>query len=292
MKKWFLVLVASVIAIVLAACNDSADPTDNSSKDNEIDLTAEEVYSRALETSEDMGSVEAAINMKQEISDAEDGTIIENTDSDINMQIILDPFAMHMKETSNMELEGIGGDIPAMDTEIYFVDDGMYIYNDYSGNDGDWMKKVGISEDMMEEMSGKHPDPNEQLKEIQKYANDLSIEQLNDEVILKLDADDEKFNDFVEKMVKDNLTEDVLAQLGEEVQTALQSMDVNSMSLEITLDKETFELKTYNMDMEMTMESGGEKNNIVQGMESEYSNVNNVDPIEVPEDIQDEAIAQ
>lgn len=191
MNKLFQIIIASVLATIIAACNNTAESVDSSDA-RESDLTVEEAFTKALEASEDLESTDAKISIKYEMSDAEDGTVIESTDSDINMQIIMEPFAMHLKESMNMELEGISGDIPTTDTEIYFVEDEMYIYNDYSGNDGGWEKTEVLSEYTIEEILQEYPDPNQQLAQIREYLDDLSITKSEEAYILKLDADSER----------------------------------------------------------------------------------------------------
>lgn len=291
MKKGFLVFVAGILAFVLAACNDKAEPTEDASKENESDMSAEEVYTKALEASEDMESAEVTMNMNQQMDpEGEEGSV--ETDSNFDMQMTMEPLAMYMDGTTTMKMDGADAeDMPDMDMdmEIYMVDDGMYMYSDQIGT---WMKMDGASMDMVEEMAGQQPDPSEQLKMIKDYTDDLSFEQSDDEFILKLDADGEKFNDFFHDMIEENLSSDMLEQMGEDQQDIFDDMNINSMSLELGVDKETFDMNTYNVDMDMTMEVEGQTLNIAQTMESEYSNFNNVDPIEVPDDVKDEAIDQ
>ncbi|GAB3799633.1 DUF6612 family protein [Virgibacillus kimchii] len=286
-----LLFILASLAIMIAACNNTAESVDSSDV-RESDLTVEEAFTKALEASEDLESTDAKINIKYEMSDAEDGTVIESTDSDINMQIIMEPFAMHLKESMNTELEGISGDIPTTDTEIYFVEDEMYIYNDYSGNDGNWEKMEVLSEYNIEEILQEYPDPNQQLAQIGEYLDDLSITKSEEAYILQLDADSERVNDLVHSLVRENLPEDALAPLGEEVQEALESMEVNNLILETTFDKEPFYMRTYNLELDMRMDIAGENNKIVQSMEAKYNNFNTIGSIEVPTDIEEEAIVQ
>lgn len=290
MKKIFLVFAAGIFALMLSACSDKAEPTEDASEDKESEMSAEEVYTKALETSEDMESAEATMDMQQQINpEGEEGSV--ETDSNFDMEMTMDPLAMYMDGTTSMKMGEAedGNAMPDMDMdmEIYMADDGMYMYSDEIG---DWIKMDGASMEMIEEMAGQQPDPSEQLEMIKDYADDLSFEQSDDEFILKLDADGEKFNDFFQEMLEENLPDDMLGQMGEDDQEMLNNMDINSMALELGIDKETFEMTTYNLDMDMAMEAEGEKMNIAQTMEAEYSNFNNVDPIEVPDDVKEDAI--
>lgn len=291
MKKGFLALAAGILALVLAACDESAEPTKDSSKENESDMSAEDVYTKALEKSEEMESADVTMDVNQKIDpEGDEGTM--ETDSKFDMQMTMDPFAAYMDGTTSIKMGGDEDDegmMPDMDTDIemYMVDDGMYLNNEEIGK---WMKMDNASTDMIEEMGGQQPDPSEQLEVLKDYADDLSFEQSDDEFILKMDAEGEDSNAFVQDMIKENLSDEMLEQMEDEEQEALENMDINGMSLELGVDKETFEMTTYNLDMDMTMEVEDEKMNLAQTMEAEYSNFNNVDPIEVPDEVKDEAI--
>lgn len=127
---------------------------------------------------------------------------------------------------------------------------------------------------------------------LKDYTDDLSFEQSDDEFILKLSADGEKFNELMQKMMKDSMPPELMEQMGEEGQQALEDMKINSMSYELFVDKETYEMHAFNMDMDMTMQADGDALNIVQSVESEYSNINQVDPIEIPDEVKDNAVEQ
>ncbi|MBT2215313.1 hypothetical protein KK120_05670 [Virgibacillus dakarensis] len=288
MKKWMLLIVAGVLALVLAACNKTAEPTEGTSKEKESDLTAEEVYTKALETSEKMESAEVSMNLKQRM-ESEADSVAMDTESKFDTKMTMDPMAVYLKGTTKMTMDGSEEKMPEMDMEMYMVDDGMYMFSDQLGG-GNWLKMEGASMDAIQEMAGQQPNPSDQLKMLKDYAKDLSFEQSDNEFILKLSADGEKFNDLMQQTIKDSLPPELMQQMGEEGKQALENTKINSMNYEITIDKETFEMKTFNMDMDMAMEQNGSALNIVQNMESEYSNINKVDAIEVPADVKENAI--
>lgn len=289
MKKWFLILVAGVMALVLAACNETAEPTEGTSKEKESKLTAEEVYQKALDASEDMKSAEVTMDLQQHIEASGDEPVAMDTNSNYDTKMTMDPMAMYMKGVTKMEMDGTDEELPDMDMEIYMVDDGMYLYSDQIG---DWVKMDGASMDMVEQMAGQQPDPSEQLKMIKDYTDDMSFEQNDDAFILKLDANGEKFNELMQKMIQENLPEELQQELGDEGQEVLDNMKINSMAMEYTIDKESYDIKSLDMDMDMSMKAEDEEMNIVQNVKADYSNINKVDPIEVPDDVKDKAIEQ
>ncbi|WP_449354427.1 DUF6612 family protein [Virgibacillus natechei] len=287
MKKWMLVVFAGVMAFVLAACNDTAEPTADTNEEEESELTAQEVYSEALEASEEMESAEVAMDMSQQISSEADAASID-MESSFDMQMTMDPLAIYQEGTTKMMMDGEEG-MPEMALEMYMVDDGMYMYSDQIGN---WMKVDNAAMDAVNAMDGQQQDPSEQLKMLEEYADDLSFEQSDDAFILSLNADGEKFNELIQEVMEESLTPEMTQAMGEEGQDAMENMTINSMDYEMFIDKESFDMNAFNMDMDMTMEAEGETVNLVQNVESTYSNINNVDPIEVPEEVEENAIEQ
>src|SRR5699024_5650686 len=67
-------------------------------------------------------------------------------------------------------------------------------------------------------------------------------------------------------------------------------IEKNDMYQEIIVDKESFDMLGYNMEMDMVIENDGEKMNIGQNTTAEYSKVDEIDKIEVPQDVIDSAI--
>ncbi|WP_373895132.1 DUF6612 family protein [Virgibacillus sp. CBA3643] len=287
MKKWMLVVFAGVMAFVLAACNDTAEPTADTNEEEESELTAQEVYSEALEASEEMESAEVAMDMSQQISSEADAASID-MESSFDMQMTMDPLAIYQEGTTKMMMDGEEG-MPEMALEMYMVDDGMYMYSDQIGN---WMKVDNAAMDAVNAMDGQQQDPSEQLKMLEEYADDLSFEQSDDAFILSLNADGEKFNELIQEVMEESLTPEMTQAMGKEGQDAMENMTINSMDYEMFIDKESFDMNAFNMDMDMTMEAEGETVNLVQNVESTYSNINNVDPIEVPEEVEENAIEQ
>jgi len=60
----------------------------------------------------------------------------------------------------------------------------------------------------------------------------------------------------------------------------------------MVFDKDSYEMKTYDIDMSMTMDVEGQELTIEQDMSTEYKNINSIDSIEVPEDVVDSAVEQ
>lgn len=275
MRKWFVISVIGVVALVLAACGNES---------------AEDVYSKAMDAAEEMESAEATMDMTQTMDFGDEGSM--DVDSSYDMEMTMDPLAMHMDGTTSIggddDTAGMSG-LGDMDMELYMVDDMMYMYN---GMMGSWMKMDGADVDMIEELAGQQPDPAEQIEMIEDYMDDISFEESDDAYVLTLKADGDEFDELFQEMLEENMSGEMLGEMGAEEQEMLDNMEIHSMSMEIGIDKDSYDMKTYDVDMDMTMKIAGEEMNISQTLKSEYSNINNVDPIEVPDDVKDEAVEQ
>ncbi|GGA81188.1 DUF6612 family protein [Ornithinibacillus halotolerans] len=265
MKKWLISFTLIVLSIGLVACGEKA----------------EDVYNKAIETSNEMRSAEVSTALEQEISMGDFGSII--IESDMEGSIIIDPIAMHQKGTMAMSM---GSETPLeMDTEIYFVDEEMYVYESLSGQ---WIK-ADSSLIPIDTITANQPDVSEQLKMMEKYINDFDFKEKDDEYIFTLDADGEGFMELTEEMLENYLPEEVTAGLGN-INEILEDMEIKKLYIEMIIDSKTYEIKQYNLDMDMTMTVEGETIDIVQHVESEYKSINTIDNIEIPEEILESAV--
>lgn len=283
MKKLLMAMAAGTLAFGLAACSDTAEPAPGTSQEKTSDMTAEQVYEKAMEASKDMKSAEAEMDIKQNIEIPGQEVQI-NSDSKFDVQMVLDPLAMHQEGTTTMKMNG---EEQTVDIDMYMTEDGtIYIYTPEVDQ---WLKMEGMLEGM-DQLSAQQPDPEEQLAQLQQYAKDMKFEQTNDEYVLKLDADGDKFNDLVKETMEKQLPPEMLEGMSEEEKQALEKMDIKDMSYEIHIDKETYDMKAMNMKMSMTMEAEGEEMNIDMDMKSVYTNINGIENIEVPQDVIDSAV--
>ena len=253
--------------------------------------SADEVYSEALSAAEDMESAEVAMDIEMNMEVPDEGAITIESSNDMEMTI--DPLTMYMKGTTKFDTDEELGTVPGMGTEqeieMYTVDDTMYMYNEMMGG---WLKMEGTGMDAIAEMAGEQPDPAEQMKLIEDYVEDVSFDETDDGYTFKLETDGDEFKELFDKLMEDNQASELTEMLGANGQELLDNMDMNSLALEYTIDKDNYQIKGYNMDMDYTMEVEGQEMKTTQKMKTTYSNINNVDSIEVPEDVKEEAIDQ
>ena len=284
MKKLLMAMAAGTLTLGLAACNETAKPTEGTPEEKQSDLTAEEVYENALKASEEMKSSEATVKMDQKIT-VPSQEVEMNTNTNMEMEMTLDPLAMHQKGT--MTMSAAGGEEMSMEIDVYMTEDGTMYMRDPQGEQ--WIKMTGAVPGL-DQLTQQQPDPSEQLEQLQEYAEDMKFEQNENEYILKLTADGEKFNELIKQTLQEQLPPEALEQMGEEEQKALENMNINEMQYEMFVDKETFNMTAMNMIMSMSMEDQGETVNIDIDTKTAYSNINGIEKIEIPQEVIDSAV--
>ncbi|WP_051359312.1 DUF6612 family protein [Paucisalibacillus globulus] len=266
MRKLFFISTLVMLTFGLVACGENA----------------EDVYTKAMEAADKMESAEVSMKLNQEIAMAEEGKIV--IASDMEGSMIIDPIAMHQKGTMSMTMGG--EEMPMeMDTEIYFVDNEMYIFESMTEQ---WIK-ADSSLLPIDTLTSNQPDVSEQLKMMEEYVEDFEFEEKDNEFVYKLTADGEGFKKLTEEMLDEYLPKELTAEMGDLTQL-LEEMEIKTLYIEMYIDNKTYDLKKYNLDMDMSMKVEGETISIVQNMKSEYTNINAIDKIEVPQEVLDSAV--
>ncbi|WP_264738835.1 DUF6612 family protein [Cytobacillus firmus] len=284
MKKSLAILTGFLMILMLAACNETAKPVNESAggtdkeetkTEDASELTLEEVLTNSTEASEELKSFSVNMDMSQEMSSGTEGENM-NINSVIDMDVTTDPMAFYQKMTMSMD-----GTEESYDVESYFTEEGMFLY-DAAGEQ--WMKFPKEMSDDLLQMSSQQTNPGEELKKLQEFVDDFTFEQDAKNYILKLKADGEKFNDFVKETAAETLPPELAAN-GE----VLDNMKINGVEYEIVIDKETFYPSVLNMIMEMEITAEGQTISMKQNMNGQYSNYNKVEAIAVPQEVLDTA---
>lgn len=293
MKKTLSIFIGFLLVFMLAACNQTAKPVENTEngsestnenekKNNEdnndgktSELTLEDVLTKSTEASEDLKSFAMTMEMNQELTSAQADTALKLS-SLIDMKIVTDPMAFYqkMKMTDDASKE-------SFDMESYFSKDGMYLYD--SAADA-WMKFPAELSDQLIQMSDQQTNPAEELKKLKEFVNDFTFEQDETSYILKLTASGEKFNTFIQETVQQTLP----PQLGA-TNEITENMSINAIEYEIVVHKETFLPSSIKVMMEMDISAEGETIKIVQHMNGQYSEYNEIDEITIPQEVLDTA---
>lgn len=297
MNKWLNLLLLTIVAFALTACGSTDEPAEEASAEKDVEeveeaveeedeneLDALEIYEEALNASQAMESAEAYMEIKQTMTLPDEEPIHTLIESDIEMT--MEPITLYQNMLTSMSA---GDENLDMEMEMYVTEEFMYVYEE---SIGEWIKAdtASLMGDLSEATN--QPDPAEQLEFFREFASDFEVEETDDKYILKLNADDEEFRALSEEMVSENIPPEVQAELEEQGENPYEDMAINAQYFEIYLNKETYDLTQFNLEMDMDMEIEGELTNFNQLIATEYHNINQLDPIEVPEEIEENAIDQ
>ncbi|QHJ69325.1 DUF6612 family protein [Planococcus halotolerans] len=277
MKKWIAYMGAGAIALTLAGCGESAEPSEETDPKETSDLTLEELFAKTTAASEEAKSFHMDMVTNQTMVMGPEMDM--DMKMDISMDMTVEPLAFYQKAQSSFISEGME-DMPPMETEMYYTADGLYSYDPMMDM---WVKlPADEMEDlealmMMEQQSG---DLAGQFEQLEAFQDDFTFEQTGDEFVLTLDAAGEEY----EKLISEEMGQ-MLGELDVEAQEIMDGMTINKIYYEIFIDKETFQPNTINMTMDFDMEMEGESVNIQSDMQAEYSNFNGIDTITVPAEV-------
>lgn len=272
----------AALAIGLAGCGETAEPAsgDKAAKDEDSDLTAEEVYTKSMEASEGIASLHADIVTDQMMEMQPDGMTMNMTVNSA-MDMTIDPLAFHQMAETSVVSEDIENTNP-MNMEMYFTDQGLYMYEETMAT---WLK---MPDESIEDLKGladqQTADPSQQLEELAEFQDEFTFEQTADEYILTLDASGEQFKELMDQQL-----EKTLGQMELEAQTALEDMTIHSVNYIINIDKETFLTNSMDMTMDMDMNIEGELMNIKSDIQADYSQYNEIEAITIPAEVLEEA---
>ena len=126
MKKWLDILLLTILAVGLTACNDTAEPVEEADTTEDVDeeeatteeeneeeeeeddsvseMTVQEVYEEALKASEAMESVEMLMNIEQEIN-SPDGSETIHSNIEANTEMTMEPLTMYQSAQTTMLLD-------------------------------------------------------------------------------------------------------------------------------------------------------------------------------------------
>lgn len=282
MKKWMTLMFVLVLTLGLAACNDTATPSSETTKENTSDLTLQEVFAQSLDQSEKIESLRASIDMTQ-VVEIPTQEISMETASKMDMDMVIEPLSLYQKGTTSMKM--LGDDSTeqpdAVEIESYLTDQGFFMYDSMSNQ---WLKLPTDMYDQILSMSQNQADPSQQLKDLESFLDDFTFEQNDSSYILKLAASGDKFNSLIQKQMTETMPDMMV-----EEQDLLKDMNVEKVNFEIFIDKKTFNTTAMNIIMDMTMAVDGENMKISQNIKSIYSKFNDVDSIKAPQDVVENA---
>lgn len=295
-KKIFLGMTVGA-AVLVAACGDTAQVKKNdqneTSSDNQKDSTAEDqknkseltlqqVYEKTMKRQQELTSTKADMNMDMDIEMTLDGETVKMTSSSaLKMETVIDPLQFSIEGTTSM-IDSSNGEKVEFPMKMYMNQkDGFYLYEETAGG---WLKLPNEEYEEILEAAGMQNDAKEQLKQLQQFVNDFKFEQTKESFVLTLDAEGEKFLEFIKEQANAALGEE-----GEGLFADLNSLTFDNANYELTIDKKTFDLTKLVIDMAMNINEDGVESKISQSATIHYYDFNSIKSITIPQEAIDTA---
>lgn len=276
MRKMMWLVSALALALVLAACTQTAKPSGSTADSGkESKLTLSELFDKVVENDKNIKSFHADMTMQQNMTVGGEAVLTDN-ESDISMDIITEPLAMHQKINMTVP-EGAAEGMGNLETESYITKDGYFLFEP---NEKKWMKFPKEYSDQLMQIPSNQVNPAEQIKQLQSFAEDFSFEQDKDNFILTLKASGKKFQKFMRESVKETLPQEM--QQNAEI---LNNITFKDIKYEILIDKNTYNPKALNLIMEFETTIEGKTLNIKQDLKNTYSDYNKLKEIKVPKEV-------
>lgn len=281
MKKIFKVLAVGTLALTLAACNSSATPTKDTT--NKSKLTLEQVYDKAVDRQADIQSASAKMDMTQVTKVGSGEEAMEfSIDSKMEMDIIVDPLAMHLSGSMTMpDMMNEGKETMDMPIEMYMKKDAGLFMKDSTTDS--WLKLPDENFDAILDQTAASADAKEQLEQLKKFIKDFTFEQTDDEYVLTLDAKGDKFKELIDSEINKSMQE-----LGLE-ENPMDQLSIEKINYVLHIDKETFD--TNKMDMNFDLKMAVEGDELLMNTKSvvTYTEFNHLKTIDIPQSIIDNA---
>ncbi|WP_341959774.1 hypothetical protein NM897_08560 [Planococcus maritimus] len=287
MRKWMAVIGTSAAVIGLGACSNAEEPatTEEGSEASapeaqEETKSASEVYTQAVEASQQVESLRAKSHTEQQMKMQPDGMEIDMT-VDSKMEMTYEPLAFHQKGETSIVSEDIDNTNPML-TEMYMTEEGLYMHETSVDM---WLKMPEEMQENMQSMAGQQSaDPARQLDVLGDFEEDFVLEETDEAYILTLDASGEEFQELTDEQL-----EKTLGQMEIEAPLAPEDLEVHAVNYVITLNKETYLADRMEVDMELDVDVRGEMMAIESQMQVDYSDYNAIDPIEIPPEVLEQA---
>ena len=297
MKKWNVFMMGIILVLVLAACgNNDAEPStggttegapvanDQTSGNNE-DVknedqqtpTAEELLKRIIEASKGIKSYSMDSKIEQNLTVTMEG---QEQKQDVNMDmktdLVLNPVAAYQEIKTSMP-----GQEGTQEIKQYITEDGVYTQM------GDaWMSLPEEATAPLLEQMKNQSNAGSQFEQLSTIANDLAVEEEGDIYWLKANLSGDKVKELATTMLSQSGATDP------QMAAMMQQMNIKSMDISYSVDKETYYPKdlVYSMNMDMDME--GQALSILMKMDSSLRDYNKMESIKVPQDVIDNAVEQ
>lgn len=281
MKKIFKVIAVGTLALTLAACNSSATPTKDTTKTS--NLTLEQVYDKAVDRQSDIKSASANMDMTQVTKVGSGEEAMEfSINSKMEMDIIVDPLAMHLSGSMSMpDMMSEGQETTDMPIEMYMKKDAGLFMKDVTTDS--WLKLPDENFDAILDQTAASADAKEQLEQLKKFINDFTFEQTDKEYVLTLEAKGDKFKELIDSEINKSIED-----MGLE-ENPMDQLTIEKINYVLHIDKETFDTKKMDMNFDLKMAVEGDELLMNTKSVVTYTDFNHLKTIDIPQSIVDNA---
>ncbi|MBN8207135.1 hypothetical protein JI666_00080 [Bacillus sp. NTK071] len=252
--------------VVLAACSGTTDSGGEISVDKGIN--AQEVFDKSIAAQENVTSFKMMANMNQTIRSGEEEMEVT---SKINSDMVMDPMAFH--QMIDMKTHG-----ESMQMESYFTEEGFFMKQREQ-----WMEFPDEMTDTLLTMQQSQADPSEQMNMLKEYVDEFTLTENDDTYVMTMKASGEKYQELLDKTVEN------MGAQSEVLQGATQQMKVNEIEYTLTIGKDDFLTKEFQMKMDSDMTMEDETISMLMEMDSRFENYNEIEEITVPEEVLQQA---
>ncbi|QTB25919.1 hypothetical protein J2D51_16650 [Lysinibacillus sphaericus] len=281
MKKIFKVLAVGTLALTLAACNSSATPTKDTTEKSK--LTLEQVYDKAVDRQADIKSASANMDVTQVTKVGAGEEAMEfSINSKMEMDIIVDPLAMHLSGSMSMpDMMSEGQETTDMPIEMYMKKDAGLFMKDVTTDS--WLKLPDENFDAILDQTAASADAKEQLEQLKKFIKDFTFEQTDKEYVLTLEAKGDKFKELIDSEINKSMQD-----MGLE-ENPMDQLTIEKINYVLHIDKKTFD--TNKMDMNFDLKMAVEGDELLMNTKSvvTYTDFNHLKTIDIPQNIVDNA---
>ena len=290
MKKIKIVSLTLLIGAMLAGCG-AGDNAKQSSEDKKAAATEEkkevksgftvdEVFEKAIKKSEKYESYHAESETTSNIESraASSDLKIASTNS-VKLQYVKDPLNLYMEsDTSINSLSS--NDTLNFNTKSYISDKGFYINEENTKqwvkyNDSDFKRmKAQLSKSLAD-----------QLVEYKKYSSEFDMEKKGTYYRIYVKKDSKKFNDFLQGIVNQQLTE----ALGNQPGYTVEDTSFKDVEYEISIDEETFDVLEIKSNFTLNGKIQDEVVDMKIQVDGNYSEFNKVKPTALPKEAEKKA---
>ncbi|NUU78677.1 DUF6612 family protein [Paenibacillus xylanilyticus] len=286
MKKWTTLIIGALLAVSMTACGSDADnstatPPAGNETTNEGNTptleetkipTLEELITKTSEAAKEMKSFSSDATIDQNLKlEAGEQSQDQQVKTSLKMDIIKDPMMIYQE--MNMEMSGQ----EAQNVKQYITADTIY-----SQVGEQWVKIPDDQTKQLIEQMQASMNPEGELEQFNKIAEDTEITEEGDNYVINADVSGDNVKELAQSVMEQNGSD-------AQTQAMLEQMNITSMQMKYMVNKESYLPVGTDVNMVMEMEQKGQKITMDMKMTSTFSNHNQVEAIEIPQEALDSA---